>query len=141
MGNRYPKTIWNYYDVLQDEIDAKYFQYTNNISENINRYINSFLNRSKCSNVLFREAILKIINQFNNKVENKSLNEKKSEILKFYILKNKEEIELLTNKEIDKLLILYNEVNFNYINKSYIENESGELDNLMLAFESDDEHI
>ncbi len=141
MGNRYPKTIWNYYDVLKDEIDAKYFQYTNNISENINRYINSFLNRSKCSNVLFREAILKIINQFNNKVENKSIIEKKSEILKFYIQKNKEECQLLTNKEIDKLLLLYNEVNFNYINKSYIENESGELDNLMLAFESDEEHI
>jgi len=139
MGSRYPKIIWNYYDVIQDENEAKYFQYTNNISENINRYINSFLNRAKCSNILFREAILKIINQFNNKTENNSIIEKKTEVLKFYISIHNNDSKILSHDEINKLQTLYNEINFNYINKRYIENDNGELDNLLLAFESEDD--
>ena len=35
--------------------------------------------------------------------------------------------------------MLYNEINFNYINKTYMENNNGELDNLLLANDSDEE--
>ena len=68
-----------------------------------------------------------------------TINKKKSEILKFYISIHNEEIKLLSNDDISKLQLLYDEINFNYINKTYMENENGELDNLLLAFESEDD--
>lgn len=73
---RYPKKIWNYYDIINNEDDIKHFQFTNNISENINKYINSNLKRARCSNILFREAILNLISQFKNKGENKTIEKK-----------------------------------------------------------------
>ena len=88
LGNRYPKIIWNYNNILNTENNIKYFQFTNDLTENINRFLNSNLKKSRCSNVLFRDTVLKIINRFENKAENISLDNKKSDILIFY-LKNK----------------------------------------------------
>lgn len=69
-NNKYKKFLIN-----NDE-DIKHFQFTNNISENINKYINSNLKRARCSNTLFREAFLNLISQFKNKGENKTIDKK-----------------------------------------------------------------
>ena len=50
--------------------------FTNNLCENINRFLNSNLKRGICSNFLFRASILSIIEQFENKTVN-DLTEKK----------------------------------------------------------------
>ena len=36
----YPKKLWNYHDIIENEEDRKKFNFTNNIIENIDRYLN-----------------------------------------------------------------------------------------------------
>ena len=88
MGNRYPKIIWNYSDIFaKEEHKVKNFQFTNNLCEKINRYLNKYLKNGICSNFLFRSLILSIIEQFENKVMNQINDNKKSDLIKFYIKK------------------------------------------------------
>ena len=55
MGNRMPKTLWKYIDILINPNNITLFHLTNNITENINQYLNNKLKKAVCSNFLFRE--------------------------------------------------------------------------------------
>lgn len=103
MGKRYPINLWNFNDIINsDENKIKNFHFTNNLSENINRFLNSNLKRGICSNFLFRNSILSLIDQFDNKLINESKDIKKSSILTFYIKKNNNP-SLLSKDEISSL--------------------------------------
>ena len=78
LGSRYPVKLWNFNDIIIDEENNKNFMFTNNLCENINRFLNSNLKRGICSNFLFRASILSIIEQFENKTVN-DLTEKKNQ--------------------------------------------------------------
>ena len=102
LGSKYPSKIWNYYDIIKNNKNYEKFYFTNNLTENINRYLNNNLKRAKCSKSLFRECILNIILQFSNKIVNSEVEKTKSEILKFYVNK-KNKINLLNMDEIKKI--------------------------------------
>ena len=57
----------------------KNFYFTNNLCENINRYLNTYLKRGICSNFLFRTSISAVIDQF----ENKSINDTKDKKIRY----------------------------------------------------------
>ena len=106
LGTRYPTNIWNFNDIISgDENKVKNFHFTNNLSENINRYLNNNLKRGICSNFLFRKSILTLIDQFESKSSNSIIDKKKSDILSFYI-KNTREPKILCADE-EKNYILY----------------------------------
>ena len=138
MGNKMPKVLWNYHDLLVNPNNVSIFHVTNNITENINRYLNSKLKKAICSNFLFRECILDIIVQFKIKTtENSNLDKKKSEILDFYIKRvGNNDDNLITNEDYDKILILYEELSFPNINKKYSEDSDGEVD---ILYDDEDE--
>ena len=56
MGNRYPKSLWNYNDIMssENENNLNNFHFTNNLCENINRFLNRYLKNCICSNFIFR---------------------------------------------------------------------------------------
>lgn len=85
MGSKIPKSLWNFSDVLEKKENKEIFHFTNNLTENINRYLNRRPKRAVCSNFLFREIIFDIIIQFKIKTSNDALKNKKSEILNFYM--------------------------------------------------------
>lgn len=86
IGSKIPKSLWNFSDALQKNDNKDIFHSTNNnLTKNINRYLNSKLKRAICSNFLFLEIILDIIIQFRNKTSIDILKNKKSEIIRFYI--------------------------------------------------------
>ena len=115
------------------------FHVTNNITENINRYLNNKLKKAICSNFLFRECILDIIVQFKLKInENNKVSPKKSEILDFYIKKfGEDNDELLDNQEYKLLQIKNEELEFPNLNKKYTEDNSGDID--IIASEKEEE--
>ena len=57
LGKTIPIPLWNYSDLIEEEnyISNIKFHYTNNICENINRYLNINLKKAKCSSILFKE--------------------------------------------------------------------------------------
>ena len=125
LGSKYPLKLWNFNDIIKNyNIDDKFY-FTNNLTENINRYLNNNLKRSKSSKKIFRQCILNIIVQFSNKIVNISRNINKTEILKFYINK-KNDIDLLNEEEIEKLKQIYSKIHFYNINEKYSENSDGE---------------
>lgn len=125
---RYPKSLWSYnYIITGPEYMKKNFYFTNNLFENINRYLNKNLKKGICSNFIFRNSILSIIDQFENKIINQTIENKKSDILTFYINKEKE-VKILNTSDIRLLTDIYNEVQFININKNYIELNKDELD-------------
>ena len=127
MGERIPLRIWNFYDIIsKDSIDERFY-YTNNLTENINRYLNSNLKRSRCSKNIFKEAILNIISQFETKVINEVNNSKKTDLLKYYISK-KENPNILEANDIKNLIKEYKELNFKNINSKYSDISDGEPD-------------
>lgn len=83
-------------------------------------------------------CILDIIVQFKIKTtENNNLDNKKSEILDFYIkLVGNNDDNLITNEDYDKILILYEELSFPNINKKYSEDSDGEVD---ILYDDEDE--
>ena len=86
IGSKIPKSLWNFSDALEKNDNKDIFHSTNNnLTKNINRYLNSKLKRAICSNFLFLEIILDIIIQFRNKTSIDILKNKKSEIIRFYI--------------------------------------------------------
>ncbi len=113
----------------------------NNIIENINRYLNSQLKRARCSTTLFGESILNLITQFENKSENEALDNKKSDLISFYINRNNNSLNILNNTDFKKIISLYNEIEFTYINKYYIEDNMGDLYNVILPLDSEDEGV
>ena len=81
-----------------------------------------------------------IILQFNNKIKSDSNSQKhKSEILKFYVQKNKDKLNILDKNEIKKLMSVYENLEFYNINKQYVEKENDFDDNLLyfIDFEYD----
>ena len=88
MGKRYPINLWNFNDMITgDDNNVKNFLFTDDLGENINRYLNTNLRCGICSNFLFRNSILSLIDQFDNKSINENTDNKKSSILTFYIKK------------------------------------------------------
>ena len=69
-GTKIPKSLWNSSDILDEKENEVIFHFTNNETENINRYLNSMLKRPVCSNFLFGEIFLDIIIQFKTKTSN-----------------------------------------------------------------------
>ena len=138
MGNRYPKSLWNYNDIINSENDnnVNNFHFTNNLCENINRFLNRYLKNGICSNFIFRASILSVIDQFENKTLNENNNNKKSEIISFYIKKEKE-CKILSMNEIKHLYEIYNDIKFINLNKDYIEVNNGNIE--ILQFEDEDE--
>ena len=53
-GNEIPNILWNYNDLLSNPNNINLFHLTNNITENINLYLNRKLKKSICSTYLFR---------------------------------------------------------------------------------------
>ena len=72
LGKSLPKCIWNFSDLIKTEKNIKNFSFTNNISENINKYINRNLRRARCSSMLFRKNILDTIIGKNSNNKTKS---------------------------------------------------------------------
>ena len=138
MGVKIPKSLWNFSDILEKNENRKFFHFTNNLTENINRYLNSKLRRAVCSIFLFREIILDIIIQFQIKTSNDIMKNKKSEILMFYIdnFINSNNYELLNVTKFRKLKVLYDEIEFININRKYNDDEDGEID-ILLTDEDD----
>ena len=93
------------------------------------------MKKARCSYTLFRESILNLTTQFENKPENINLDNKKSDLITFYIKRNYNNLNILINNEIKNLNNLYNEIEFLYINKSYIEDNKGDLDNVILPLD------
>ena len=83
-----------------------------------------------------RTSILMVIEQFENKSDNISIENKKSDILKFYI-KNCNNSKILNTEEINELYDIYNDVKFVNINNDYIENDEGEANILNYEDDSD----
>ena len=125
-----PLPLWNYSDLLEEKEESninKIFHYTNNISENINKYLNLNLRKAKCSGILFKETIIDIIKQFENKTSNDISEKSKSEIIKFYIKRNSN-INLLSYDEIKILNQKFDENEFTNVNKKFVENHDGIAD-------------
>ena len=53
MDSKIPKALWNFSDILE----KKENYVTNNLTEKINRYLNSGLKRAVCSTFLFYHKI------------------------------------------------------------------------------------
>ena len=137
MGQEYPKILQNYNDLITGEdTKLKNFYFINNLCENANKNLNSFLRRGICSNFLFRISLLSVIEQFENKNINDTLENKKSDILKFYVEKH-DNSKILSKNEINELRAIYDEVKFININKEYVEKEEGELD--IIHYEAEDD--
>ena len=81
---------------------------------------------------------MNIIDQFENKTINQTIENKKSDILSFYI-KNNKIPKLLDNADIKNLADIYNEIKFNNINKDYVELDEFNID--ILQYEEEDESI
>ena len=71
---------------------------------------------SKCSSTLFKKIILNIIAQFDTKNFNEDKKNRKFDLLKFYIQKNYDNISILSNDDIEKLNIIYEDIEFKNIN-------------------------
>ena len=139
LGNRYPKKIWNYKDLLSEEGVLKKFHFTYNITENINRYLNYELKMSKCSSI-FNKIILNNIAQFDTKNLNEDKNNRKSDLLKFYIEKNYDNCNILSNKEIENLKVIYEDIKFKNINNSFGIVDNQEIEYFEYGESSDDEN-
>jgi len=85
MGSKIPKSLLNFSDILEKKENSEIFHFTNILTENINRYLNSRLKRAVCSTFLFWEIILDVIVQFKIKTSNDILKDKKTDVLNFYI--------------------------------------------------------
>ena len=93
------------------------------------------MKKARCSYTLFRESILNLTTQFENKPENINLDNKKSDLITFYINRNYNNLNILINNEIKNHNNLYNEIEFLYINKSYVEDNKDDLDNVILPLD------
>jgi len=91
LKTKYPIKLWNYYDKLNNANDNELDRYilTNNINENINRYLNNSLSKSRASYEDFVKSLEEVEKQFAIKLENSSNNNAKSKIILFYINKIK----------------------------------------------------
>ena len=56
IGSKYPCKIWNYYDIIKNNKNYEKFYFINNLTENINRYLNINLKRAKCFKSLFENV-------------------------------------------------------------------------------------
>ena len=143
LGKRYPLKIWNYYDRLNLASNNSLSRYitTNNLNENINRFLNQGLKRGKTSFENFLESIKNVYIQFEEKTQNKFMDNTKTKILEFYCkkveLERNSDFVVLSNEEIENLKVLYNDLEFEKVNGPYNENQEGEPFLNHLAYDSE----
>ena len=63
LRKKYLVCLWNYFDILSNNNSIKKFKFTNNLTENINKFLNKHLKRGKYSANMFRDIILTDIAQ------------------------------------------------------------------------------
>jgi len=101
---------WNYYYVLNSlDIDIKYLFLSNNVSEHINKILNSNFNTKFPSYDKWRTALLKTEQDINNKTEFLERFDYISQIMMFFIKfykNNKTNKNLLLKEDIKKLTSL-----------------------------------
>ena len=95
---------------------------------------------SKCSSILFKKIILNIIAQFDTKNLNEDKKNRKSDLLKFYIEKNYDNCNILSNEEIESLKVIYEDINFKNINGSFGIADNQEIDYIEYGESSEDEN-
>ena len=98
---------WNYYHIIKSiDFDIKYLYLTNNISEHINKLLNSKLKSKYPTFINWKNAIFEIEKEVNNKTEIIERTNYISKLLLYYIdwsSKNKNNISLLTKNDIKKI--------------------------------------
>lgn len=99
LGKKYPFCLWNYVDILSNNNNIEKFKFT----KNINKFLNKHLKRGKCSANVLHNIILTVIIQFEMRKPNIDSNSKKTDLLKFYLEKNYDNIAVLKKEEIDKV--------------------------------------
>ena len=95
---------------------------------------------SKCSSILFKKIILNIIAQFDTKNLNEDKKKRKSDLLKFYIEKNYDNCNTLSNEEIENHKVIYEDINFKNINNSFGIVDNQEMDYIEYGGSLDDEN-
>lgn len=143
LKTKYPIKLWNYYNKLNgannNEIDR--YILTNNINENINRYLNNSLSKSRVSYEDFVKSLEDVEKQFSIKLENGSNYNAKSKILLFYIkknnLKNKKDLDVLSEEELNELKTNYLNIGFEFVNCKENHNDN-EVDLEHIAYDSHD---
>ena len=85
LNTKYPIKLWNFYEKLKDVSYNEKDRYitTNNLNENINRYLNNALIKSRVSYENFIFSLREIEKQFTAKVENAESKNSKSKIILF----------------------------------------------------------
>ena len=142
LKTKYPIKLWNYYDKLNNANDNELDRYilTNNINENINRYLNNSLSKSRASYEDFVKSLEEVEKQFAIKLENSSNNNAKSKIILFNIykikLKNIKDLDALSKDEINEIKTNYMNLGFEFVNCKDNNNEN-DIDLEHIAYYSD----
>ena len=143
LGKRYPIKLWNYYDRLHNASNNSLSKYitTNNLNENINKFLNLNLIGSRNSFENFKDSIENVYIQFEEKLANKHIDETKTKILNFYVDKINEDsifnYSVLSYEDIDSLLDLYKNDGFENVNEPYNEEQMGDIDLEHLLYDSE----
>ena len=112
-NNPFKDRQWNYNNFISNEEDSRKYFFTNNVSESLNRTLNSFYNISKKNFNNFQQCIKKIILLYENHQDYIAKDISITRVLSWYCKYNKIN-ELMTYKDKDKIIKLYKQ-NFNYI--------------------------
>ena len=143
LGKRYPIKLWNYYDRLHNASNNSLSKYitTNNLNENINKFLNLNLKGGRNSFENFKDSIENVYIQFEEKLANKHIDDTKTKILNFYVDKINEEsnfnYSVLSYEAIDSLLDLYKNDGFENVNGPYNEEQIGDIDLERLPYDSE----
>jgi hypothetical protein len=143
LGKRYPIKLWNYYDRLHNASNNSLSKYitTNNLNENINKFLNLNLKGGRNSFENFKDSIENVFIQFEEKLANKHIDDTKTKILNFYVDKINEEsnfnYSVLSYEAIDSLLDLYKNDGFENVNGPYNEEQIGDIDLEQLPYDSE----
>ena len=113
LNTKYPIKLLNYYEKLKVGSNNEKDRYitTNNLNENINRYLNNDLIKNRVSYEDFIFSLREVEKQFTDKVENAESKNSKSKIILFYLdkmnFKSKKELKVLTEDEIKEIKLNY----------------------------------
>lgn len=142
LNTKYPIKLWNFYEKLKDATKNEKDRYitTNNLNENINRYLNNALIKSRVSYEDFIYSLSEVEKQFTVKVENAETKNAKSKIILFYLDKmnfnSKKELKVLTNDEIKEIKLNYLNSGLESVNAK-INAEEDEVDIEHIAYNSE----
>ena len=143
LGKRYPIKLWNYYDRLHNASNNSLSKYitTNNLNENINRFLNLNLKGGRNSFYNFVCSLKNVFIQFEEKLVNKHIDDNKIKILYFYVTKINEDsnfkYSVLSYEDINSLLDLYKNDEFEKVNAPYNDEQIGEIDLEHLPYDSE----